>query len=147
MVSKDMPSFCKLCWYGIALINLASALSPISIKGTKLYNEDGSQFFVKGMLSWINRRCARLTLQGISYHFIGDGVVDALINNDQCQIDAGLMKTLGINTIRVYEVDPGEDHDACMQTFASQGIYVWLDLPPGITGISQVCRLYLRVYQ
>ena len=29
----------------------AIALSPISVKGTKLYDEDGKQFFVKGMFA------------------------------------------------------------------------------------------------
>jgi len=38
------------------------------------------------------------------------------------------MKTLGVNTIRVYYIDNTLSHDACMQTFASQGIYIWLDL-------------------
>ena len=46
----------------------------------------------------------------------------------QCQIDAGLMKTLGVNTIHVYNVDGSRSHDGCMQAFDSQGIYVWLEL-------------------
>lgn len=38
------------------------------------------------------------------------------------------MKTLGVNSIRVYHVDPRADHDACMTTFSNAGIYIWLDL-------------------
>lgn len=66
-------------------------------------------------------------------------VADPLLDNDQCQIDAGLMNTLGINTIRVHSVDGTQNHDACMNTFASQGIYVWIDLPTTDAVISSVC--------
>ena len=38
------------------------------------------------------------------------------------------MAELGANTIRVYHVDPTADHDGCMQAFADQGIYLFLDL-------------------
>lgn len=50
-------------------------------------------------------------------------------NTDQCQIDAGFMKELGVNTVRVETVEPRADHDGCMQAFASQGMYVWVDIP------------------
>ncbi|ORY68255.1 Glucanosyltransferase-domain-containing protein [Pseudomassariella vexata] len=88
------------------------AISPISVKGTKLYDEDGNQFFVKG----------------IAYSRTNSAIVDVLADTNQCQVDAGLMKNLGVNTIRVYIVDGLESHDGCMQAFESQGIYVWLDL-------------------
>jgi 1,3-beta-glucanosyltransferase GAS1 len=38
------------------------------------------------------------------------------------------MKDAGVNTVRVYTVDASLNHDGCMQAFASQGIYVWIDL-------------------
>jgi hypothetical protein len=38
--------------YGLLLFSLATglvgALSPVSVKGTRLYDNDGNQFFVKG---------------------------------------------------------------------------------------------------
>ncbi|EMR63607.1 putative glycolipid-anchored surface protein [Eutypa lata UCREL1] len=86
-------------------------ISQISVKGTKLYDEDGNQFFMKG----------------VAYQF--ENIKDPLINTSKCQLDAGLIKDLGANTIRVYAVDGTQSHDGCMQAFASQGIYVWLDLP------------------
>lgn len=76
-----------------------------------------------------------LMIEGIVYQ--GSGF-DPLVDNDQCQIDAGLMRALGVNTIKVYTVDGSRDHDACMQTFASQGIYVWLDLSSPTMSINRV---------
>ena len=64
--------------------------------------------------------------------------MDPLLNTAQCQIDAGLMKTLGVNTIRVYTVLGSQGHEGCMQAFASQDIYVWLDLPNPFQSINRV---------
>ncbi|KAF7721593.1 1,3-beta-glucanosyltransferase gas1 [Apophysomyces ossiformis] len=38
------------------------------------------------------------------------------------------MSKLGLNVVRVYEVDPKKNHDACMKTFADAGLYVLLDI-------------------
>ncbi|VUC30295.1 unnamed protein product [Clonostachys rosea] len=90
--------------------NLAASLSPISVNGAKLYDGDGKQFFVKGVI------------------YAGNVEEDVLLNGKQCQIDAGLMKSLGVNTIRVFGADSTKDHKECMEAFESQDIYVWMDL-------------------
>ncbi|KAM0809181.1 putative 1,3-beta-glucanosyltransferase [Seiridium cardinale] len=115
-----MLSLTWLCLTSL-IVHMVAALSPISIKGTKLYDVDGNQFFVKGVAY------ARDTNN-----------LDTLTDTSQCQIDAGLMKTLGINTVRVYFVEGGNDHDGCMQAFATQGIYVWLDLMTPLLAINRV---------
>lgn len=38
------------------------------------------------------------------------------------------MKDLGANTIRVYHVDVNGDHKGCMDAFADNGIYLFVDL-------------------
>ena len=63
---------------------------------------------------------------------------DVLADTSQCQIDAGLIKSLGANTVHVYTVDNTENHDGCMQAFASQGIYVWLELATPMKSIDRV---------
>jgi hypothetical protein len=45
------------------------------------------------------------------------------------------MQTIGTNSIRVYHVNPYMDHTACMNAFASAGIYIWLDLDTFNTSI------------
>lgn len=52
------------------------------------------------------------------------------------------MKAIGVNTIRVYTVDADADHDGCMQAFASQGIYVWVDLPTPTDSINRANPKY-----
>ena len=62
---------------------------------------------------------------GVAYQLIED---DPLANAAQCKLDAALMKTLGVNSIRVYHVVADNDHDECMSTFSDAGIYAWIDL-------------------
>ena len=85
----------------LALAATVSALPTVSVKGSKFFTSDGNQFFVKGkridtlpnlehdfLTSW----------EGIAYQLVPE---DPLIDNNQCQLDASLMKTLGANAIRV----------------------------------------------
>ncbi|KAI5235818.1 glycoside hydrolase family 72 protein [Aureobasidium subglaciale] len=102
----------------IAFAAIASAIPTISVKGSKFFTSDGNQYFVKG----------------IAYQLVPE---DPLIDNNQCQLDASLMKTLGANAIRVYHVDPDADHKACMSTFADAGIYLFVDLDTFNTQIEQ----------
>ncbi|KAI9762518.1 MAG: hypothetical protein M4579_000321 [Chaenotheca gracillima] len=100
------------------LSSTASAISTLSIKGSKFFDGDGNQFYIKG----------------IAYQRTPD---DPLIDGDQCKLDAKGMKDVGANTIRVYHVDPSADHKSCMQTFADNGIYLFIDLDTFTTQIEQ----------
>ncbi|KAI7868302.1 Glucanosyltransferase-domain-containing protein [Spinellus fusiger] len=92
------------------------ALNPIVIKGHKFFDTvTKSQFFVKGV-----------AYQPRS----GDSAdKDPLIDASACARDASLMAKIGMNVVRVYEVDPKVNHDACMKSFADNGIYLLLDIP------------------
>lgn len=57
----------------------------------------------------------------------GDGT-DPLSDGSVCLRDATLMQRLGINTIRVYNLDPTLDHQACASVFNAAGIYMILDV-------------------
>ncbi|PSN71811.1 glycolipid anchored surface protein GAS1, partial [Corynespora cassiicola Philippines] len=94
-------------------------LPTISTKGSKLFTSDGNQFFVKG----------------IAYQLTGD---DPLVDTKQCALDAALMKSMGVNSIRIYHVNPNATHDECMKTLADNGIYLWLDLDTFDTAIFQL---------
>jgi hypothetical protein len=49
------------------------------------------------------------------------------------------MKELGVNTIRIYHVDPDADHDGCMKVFADAGIYTMIDMDTFNSYILPVC--------
>jgi len=42
--------------------------------------------------------------------------------------DAALMQSLGVNTIRIYNLDPTINHDMCVSIFNSVGIYMLIDV-------------------
>ena len=54
--------------------------------------------------------------------------VDPLSNPDTCLRDAILMQSLGLNTIRVYNLDPAIDHSGCASIFNAAGIYMIIDV-------------------
>ncbi|KAF4634745.1 hypothetical protein G7Y89_g3351 [Cudoniella acicularis] len=118
----DLEMFGKILGQAALLasfaISAADASTPtISAVGNKFFSSNGTQFFIKGV-------AYQLTDQ------------DPLIDAEQCQRDATLMKTLGANTIRVYHVSPSEDHDGCMTAFADAGIYALIDLDTFNTAIN-----------
>ena len=65
---------------------------------------------------------------GGSDAFSATADTDPLSNGTSCLRDAALMQQLGINTIRVYNVDPTLNHDLCASIFNAVGIYMFIDV-------------------
>ncbi|OTB03417.1 glycoside hydrolase family 72 protein [Hypoxylon sp. CI-4A] len=86
-----------------------SAIATIESYGNKFFTSDGAQFFIKGVAYQLTEK-------------------DPLADTEQCTRDAKLMKELGVNTIRVYHVNPDSDHDGCMSAFEDAGIYTLVDM-------------------
>lgn len=59
---------------------------------------------------------------------------DPLSDADTCLRDAILMQRIGVNTIRVYNVDTSLDHSACAAIFNAAGIYMIVDVNSGTYG-------------
>ncbi|PVI03556.1 glycoside hydrolase family 72 protein [Periconia macrospinosa] len=53
---------------------------------------------------------------------------DALSDKETCLRDAVVLQKLGVNTIRVYNVDPKLNHDDCASIFNAAGIYMIIDV-------------------
>ncbi|KAF5844990.1 hypothetical protein GGP41_001080 [Bipolaris sorokiniana] len=84
----------------------------------------------------------RLMIIGVDYQPGGQGAYqpsnkeDALTNSDFCLRDAVLMQRLGVNTLRVYNLDPTLDHSECASIFNAAGIYMMLDVNSPLPGES-----------
>lgn len=92
-------------------------VSPIAIHGKKFIDSiTGEPFFIKG----------------VDYQPGGSSEVtednDPLSDSAICARDIVLFQDLGINTIRIYSLNPDLNHDKCMSMLAVAGIYVILDV-------------------
>ena len=59
-------------------------------------------------------------------------------NGTECLRDAAIMQSLGVNAIRVYNVDPDLNHDMCASIFNDVGIYMIIDVNSPLGGESLV---------
>lgn len=74
----------------------------------------------------------RFLIKGLAYQSGGASDVnqefDPLSDPAVCSRDIPLFQKLGINTLRVYSVNPDLDHNYCMSLLAMAGIYLILDV-------------------
>ncbi|KKK26336.1 hypothetical protein ARAM_004258 [Aspergillus rambellii] len=127
--------FAALC----ALASTANAVTPLEIKGKDFVNSKTGD---------------RFQILGVDYQPGGssgfDGKSDPLTDPDACLRDAALMQRLGVNTIRIYNLAPGLNHDECVSIFNAAGIYMILDvnspLYPGYIDRSAPWTTYTEYY-
>ncbi|KAG7418012.1 Glucanosyltransferase-domain-containing protein [Fusarium sp. MPI-SDFR-AT-0072] len=106
-----------------AAATAASAkLEPITMKGSKLFYSNGTQFFMKGVAYQQDTAAAGETNDKTTKY------IDPLADEDACKRDIPLLKQLGTNIIRTYAINPKADHKACMKMLDDAGIYVISDL-------------------
>ncbi|SJM81893.1 related to 1,3-beta-glucanosyltransferase GAS2 [Zygosaccharomyces bailii] len=101
-------------------------IAPIEKVGQKFFNsKTGDQFFLKG----VAYQPTKITeAWNADVKNTDTKYVDPLAEISVCLRDIPYFKELGINTLRVYAINPRENHDACMSALADAGIYVLLDL-------------------
>lgn len=114
----------------LLLTTLAAALVPLELKGKRFIrpsvdaNEDGEVFFIKG-----------IDYQpGGSSGYDSSTGEDAFTDVEACWRDAYAFQQLGINTLRVYSLNPALNHDECVTIFNNAGIYLLLDVNNGEYG-------------
>lgn len=113
--------------------SVLAELDPIVIKGSKFfYKTNGTEFFMKGV--------------AYQQEFSGGGngststdnkYIDPLADVEACKRDVPLLQELQTNTIRVYALNPDQDHTQCMQMLTDAGIYVIADLSEPLTSINR----------
>ncbi|CAZ79349.1 unnamed protein product [Tuber melanosporum] len=96
---------------------VTTAINTIELKGRHFIDSvTKKEFFIKGV-DYQPGGAANVEKGG-----------DPLTDADKCARDVFLFQQLGINTIRVYSVDPTQDHNECMTILAAAGIYLVLDV-------------------
>lgn len=116
----------------LAVSPVAQAMLPIHIKSYRFIKPSSDEndpsknevFYVKG-----------LDYQpGGSSGFNADGDSDVLSDAQQCARDTYVFQQLGVNTVRIYSLNPDLNHDECMTILNDAGIYVILDVNSGNYG-------------
>ena len=135
--SIELTTFQKLVLLSIALlISVAYAVQPIKVQGADFVNSvTNARFQIIGVAYAAPDPPPRdLTDLACSYQpggsagFMPQLGVDPLSNGTTCLRDAALMQMLGINTVRIYNLDPTINHDECASIFNDVGIYMILDV-------------------
>ncbi|KAI9836392.1 MAG: hypothetical protein M1819_001422 [Sarea resinae] len=104
---------------------ITSAVQTIKVQGSEFVNSvTNDRFQIIGV---------DYQPGGSSGYNPGSGI-DPLSNGTACLRDAALMQTLGINTIRMYNVDPSINHDQCASIFNAVGIYMLVDVNSPLQG-------------
>ncbi|KAI0125052.1 Glucanosyltransferase-domain-containing protein [Xylariales sp. AK1849] len=107
--------------------SLAAAVPSLTVQGAQFVNSNtGDAFQIVGMAYQI----------GGSAGYDPSHGKDPLSNGDVCKRDAALMQVLGINTIRVYNLDPNLNHDDCASVFNAAGMYMLIDVNSPLAGES-----------
>ncbi|AMD18573.1 HBL329Cp [Eremothecium sinecaudum] len=115
----------------------ANAILPIEIKGRRFIKNvqvhsdsgvklDSKVYFIKGVDYQ----------PGGSSGYDPRSGKDLLSDRDICERDAAVFQALGINTVRIYSLNPDVNHDECMTIYNGAGISFILDVNSGEQGES-----------
>ncbi|KAI1432145.1 glycolipid anchored surface protein [Xylaria sp. CBS 124048] len=104
-----------------------AAVTPLEVQGSQFVNsKTGNAFQIIGVAYQI----------GGSAGYDPSHGKDPLSDGDICRRDAALMQMMGINTIRVYNLDPDLNHDECASIFNAAGMYMLIDVNSPLVGES-----------
>ncbi|KAG6617172.1 uncharacterized protein IUM83_04595 [Phytophthora cinnamomi] len=115
----------------LASLPLARAwLAPIVAKGNKLFDsETGLEWRVKGMAYYPRPNSGELA-DVSNYDWASDD------HEDVWKPHLQVMQDLGVNTVRLYSVDPSKSHDKFMCACSQAGIYVSVGMAAPCEGCS-----------
>ncbi|KAK4122966.1 glycoside hydrolase family 72 protein [Parathielavia appendiculata] len=106
---------------------LAAAVQPLEVQGQYFVNpKTGNRFQIVGVAYQ----------PGGSAGYNKETGRDPLSDPDVCLRDAALLQILGVNTIRVYNVNPNVNHDKCASIFNAAGMYMVVDVNSPLVGDS-----------
>ncbi|RFU28647.1 hypothetical protein B7463_g7674, partial [Scytalidium lignicola] len=102
-----------------------TTLPSIQVQGSKFFFPNGTQFFIRGVAyqQGVGTGGASGATSDTNTQY-----ADPLADGAGCARDIPFMKKLKTNVVRVYAVDPTQNHDDCMASLSAAGIYVIADL-------------------
>lgn len=117
----------------LCIAHEGSEAPSIEIVGSKFFFSDtGEQFFMKGIAYQPKPNSEKVTtrFENFKEDETNETVnyVDPLGDPNICLRDIPYFQRLGVNTIRVYAINPFQDHEICMKSLSEAGIYVIVDL-------------------
>ncbi|RLN72394.1 hypothetical protein BBJ28_00011085 [Nothophytophthora sp. Chile5] len=120
----------RLLLLAAAATSTQAWLAPIVAKGNKLFDSDtGLEFRIKGMAYYPRPNAGELADVG-NYDWAADE--HEAVWTPHLEV----MKDLGVNTIRLYSVDPSKAHDKFMCACSEAGIYVSVGMAAPCDGCS-----------
>ncbi|KAJ7456634.1 1,3-beta-glucanosyltransferase [Mycena latifolia] len=115
----------------LALATAVRSISKVARTGRYLYTDDGTRFYIKG----VAYQPAGVVVASSDNAFNEPSTfTDPLADAAGCARDLPFLQKLGVNTIRAYSVDSSLNHDSCMNSFSSAGIYIIIDLALPLNG-------------
>ncbi|KAI9895460.1 hypothetical protein PsorP6_019598 [Peronosclerospora sorghi] len=115
----------------------AAWLPPILTKGNKFFNsKTGLEFRIKGMAYYPRPNRGEMAEVG-NYDWAAD------VHEEVWAPHLEVLLDLGVNTIRLYSVDPSISHDKFMCACSEKGIYVLI----GMTAPYVLASIYPAFYK
>lgn len=120
----------------LALAKFEDVSPPIEVVGNKFfYSNNGSQFLIRGIAY---QQDTSGSVSTISYDSDPNRKYnDPLVDPESCKRDVEYFIATNTNTLRVYALDPDNDHEECMKIFSDAGIYIIADLSEPTTSINR----------
>lgn len=116
--------------YTTGVAGTASTVTAAASQATVAITIKGNAFF---------RGSERFYIRGVDYQPGGSSsTVDPLSNQAACDRDIPYFQQLGINTIRVYQIDNSLNHDYCMNLLSKAGIYLVLDVNTAKNSLNRI---------
>ncbi|QLG73693.1 hypothetical protein HG535_0F02040 [Zygotorulaspora mrakii] len=118
-----LPSGISSVWAAAAFLTfipmsyVSALIDPIEVDGKQfVYSSTKEPFYIRGVDYQPGDS------SDVNYEH------DPLTDANVCARDILLFQDLGINTIRIYSVNPDLNHDKCMSMLATAGMYLILDV-------------------
>lgn len=137
MISTLLKSLITLTTLStLVLAKFEDVAPPIEVVGNKFfYSNNGSQFLIRGIAY---QQDTSGSVSTISYDSDPNRKYnDPLVDPESCKRDVKYFLETNTNTLRVYAVDPNNDHEECMRIFSEAGIYILADLSEPTTSINR----------